>query len=168
MVVIDSTGELIPLGGGSSDNADDFTDVHNRVLQPLADTGAAVLVADHLAKHRESRAIGPGGSMAKRRTVGGSSIRVVRVRPFTKRDGGKAKLWVNKDRHGGLRDYCPPPVPGKEEQLAGTFVLGVQGADGLAPWQVLAEPLDGDCDDVPAHHPDGAGEPWPSRTPPDN
>ena len=87
VVVIDSTGELIPLFGGNSDNADDFTDVHNRVLQPLADTGAAVLLADHLAKHRESRAMGPGGSMAKRRTVGGSSVRVVRVRPFTKRDG---------------------------------------------------------------------------------
>ena len=136
------------------------------MLQPLADTGAAMLLADHPAKNRESRKIGPGGSMAKRRTVGGSSIRVVRVRPFTQRDGGKAKLWVNKDRHGGLRDYCPPPGPGKEEQLAGTFVLGVQGADGLAPWQVLAEPLDGDSDDFPSHHPDGAGEPWPSRTNP--
>ena len=143
IAVIDSTGELIPLGGGSSDNADDFTDMHNRVLQPLADTGAAMLLADHPAKNRDSRKIGPGGSMAKRRTVGGSSIRVVRVRPFTKRDGGKAKLWVNKDRHGGLRDYCPPPLPGKEEQLAGTFVLGVAGADGLAPWRVNAEPLDG-------------------------
>jgi hypothetical protein len=143
IAVIDSTGELIPLFGGSSDNADDFTDVHNHVLQPLANTGAAMLLADHPAKQHESRKIGPGGSMAKRRTVGGSSIRVVRVRPFTKRDGGKAKLWVNKDRHGGLRDHCPPPAPGKEEQLAGTFVLGVKGADGLAPWQVLAEPLDG-------------------------
>ena len=143
VVVIDSTGELIPLGGGSSDSADDFTDMHNRMLQPLADTGAATLLADHPAKNHESRKIGPGGSMAKRRTVGGSSIRVVRVRPFTKRDGGKAKLWVNKDRHGGLRDYCPPPAPGKEEQLAGTFVLGVAGADGLASWRVNAEPLDG-------------------------
>jgi hypothetical protein len=143
IVVIDSTGELIPLGGGSSDCGDDFTDVHNHVLQPLADTGAAMLLADHPAKHRESRKIGPGGSMAKRRTVGGSSIRVVRVRPFTRREGGKARLWVNKDRHAGLRDTCPPPAPGNEEQLAGIFVLGVKGADGLAPWQVLPEPLDG-------------------------
>lgn len=140
-VVIDSTGELLPMFGASSDSADDFTQVHTRVLQPLADTGAAVLLVDHLAKGRESRAMGPGGSMAKRRTVGGSSVRVVRVRPFTRREGGKAHLLVNKDRHGGLRDRCPPPLPGKEEQLAGTFVLGAADNGGLAPWQVVAETL---------------------------
>ncbi len=139
-VVIDSTGELLPLYSASSDSADDFTKVHNKVLQPLAKTGAAVLLVDHLAKGRESRTFGPGGSMAKRRTVGGSSIRVVRVHAFTRSEGGAALLWVNKDRHGGVRDHCAPARPGKEEQLAGTFVLGaVDADDGMASWQVVPD-----------------------------
>ena len=59
MAVIDSTGELMPLFGRSSDSGDDFTDVHNAVLQPLADTGAAVAVVDHLAKNSNPAASAP-------------------------------------------------------------------------------------------------------------
>lgn len=79
--------------------------------------------------------------MAKRRTVGGLSVRVVRERPFTRSEGGSAVLWVNKDRHGGVRDHCLPVRPGKDEQLAGTFVLGAVDDDGVAPWQVVPDSL---------------------------
>ena len=124
VVLLDSTGELLPLFGASSDSGDDFTRVHNTVLQPLAATGAAVVVVDHLAKNRDSRDIGPGGTMAKRRTVGGLSLRVVCERPYTKTNGGASRLLVNKDRHGGVRDHCPPPRRrDNNEQMAGTFVL---------------------------------------------
>lgn len=124
VVLLDSIGELLPLFGASSDSGDDFTRVHNTVLQPLAATGATVVVVDHLAKNRDSRDIGPGGTMAKRRTVGGLSLRVVCERPYTKTDGGASRLLVNKDRHGGVRDHCPPPRRrDNNEQMAGTFVL---------------------------------------------
>ncbi|MBV5243898.1 hypothetical protein KUF57_10155 [Mycolicibacterium sp. PAM1] len=137
VVLVDSTGELLPMFGASSDSGDDFTHVHNRVLQPLADSGAVVLLVDHLAKGKDSRALGPGGSMAKRRTVGGVSVRVVRERPFTRADGGAARLLVNKDRHGGVRDHCAAARPGRDndEQLAGTFVLDPT-ADGGTAWTV--------------------------------
>ena len=141
VVMLDSTGELLPLFGASSDSADDFTKVHNQVLQPLADTGAAVLLADHLAKNRESRSVGPGGSMAKRRTVGGLSLRVVRLCEFVPGRGGSARLWVNKDRHGGVRVVCPPPDPRQKEQLAGIFVLEPPGADGVPGWQVTPDDM---------------------------
>ena len=75
------------------------------------------------------------------------------------RDDGKAKLWVNKDRHAGLRDTCPPPMPGKEEQLAGTFVLGVGPA--LTAWRSgrwTPSLSTATAVSVPAHHADGAGE----------
>jgi hypothetical protein len=138
VVVVDSTGELLPMFGANSDNADDFTKVHNRVLQPLAKTGAAVLLVDHLAKGRNSRQLGQGGSIAKRRTVGGLSLRVVRERPFTRNGGGSALLWVNKDRHGGVRQYCAvvrPASKDRDEQLAGTFVLDATEHDA-ARWRV--------------------------------
>ncbi|MBX7451932.1 AAA family ATPase [Mycolicibacterium sp. 3033] len=140
LVVVDSTGELLPLFKANSDNADDFTRVHNAVLQPLADTGAAVLLVDHLAKNRASRDYGPGGSMAKRRTVGGCSIRVVRERAYTLSDGGASALWVNKDRHGGVRERSTPAASGKDEQLVGTFLLSSIGGAGGVSWQVLPGP----------------------------
>ncbi|WP_163890311.1 AAA family ATPase [Mycolicibacterium hippocampi] len=139
VILVDSTGELLPMFSASSDNGDDFTRVHNRVLQPLAATGGAVLLVDHLAKGKESRDIGPGGTMAKRRTVGGLSLRVVREHPYTKTGGGRSRLLVNKDRHGGVRDHCTAARPRDNgEQLAGTFTLDPTDGD-VARWRITPE-----------------------------
>jgi hypothetical protein len=165
VVVVDSTGELLPMFGANSDNADDFTKVHNRVLQPLAKTGAAVLLVDHLAKGRNSRQLGQGGSIAKRRTVGGLSLRVVRERPFTRNGGGSALLWVNKDRHGGVRQYCAVVRPASKDrdELAGRNVRprchrtrrGQVASDtGTGERQSLWADVQ-----VPAHQSDGTGQP---------
>lgn len=69
----------------SSNQPDDFTVAHGRALKPLAMTGACVIAIDHLAKNTDSRASGPTGTNAKRRAVGGVSIRVVIKQPFTPR-----------------------------------------------------------------------------------
>lgn len=128
VVVVDSVGELLPLFGSSSNSADDFTTVHTRVLKPLARTGAAVLAVDHLAKGADSRSHGPGGTAAKRRAVGGVSIRVKVKAAFTPGRGGSAVLSLNKDRHGGLRAVCPI---GDREPIAGTFRLKALADDAL-------------------------------------
>ncbi|ORI11756.1 hypothetical protein BJD99_01035 [Rhodococcus sp. 1163] len=120
VVVVDSLGELLPLFGSSSNSADDFTSVHSRVLKPLAACGAAVILIDHLAKGTDSRASGPGGTAAKRRAIGGVSIRVAVNVAFTPGSGGSAWLTINKDRHGGLRQHCPT---GDREPTAGLFRL---------------------------------------------
>ncbi|MBQ0902678.1 hypothetical protein [Micromonospora sp. U21] len=120
VAVVDSVGELLPLMGLSSNSPDDFTLAHTGVLKPLAMAGAAVLAIDHLPKNTESRASGPTGTAAKRRAVGGVSIRVTINEQFTPGRGGSAFLSVNKDRHGGLRRHCP--AEGKEPS-AGLFKL---------------------------------------------
>ncbi|MGS2805959.1 AAA family ATPase [Nocardia sp. MW-W600-9] len=120
VVVLDSLGELLPLFGSSSNSADEYTNAHRSVLKPLAKSGAAVLVIDHLAKGTESRTLGPGGTAAKRRTIGGVSLRVTVNEAFTPGKGGSAWLTVNKDRHGGLRQHCPA---GGKEPSAGLFRL---------------------------------------------
>ena len=74
---VDSVGELLPFLRLSSNSPDDFTIAHTRVLKPLARAGACVIAIDHLAKNTESRAAGPTGTNAKRRAVGGVSLRVV-------------------------------------------------------------------------------------------
>ncbi|QIP41097.1 hypothetical protein G9444_3853 [Rhodococcus erythropolis] len=139
VAVVDSIGELLPLFGSNSNSADDFTTVHTRVLKPLARTGACVLAVDHLAKGQDSRAHGPGGTAAKRRAIGGVSLRVKVKDAFTPGKGGSAYLSVNKDRHGGLREHCPT---GDREPLAGIFSL-LAFSDGILEWEVKA-PKDSD------------------------
>ena len=133
VAVVDSLGELIPLMRGSSNSPDDFTVVNSRVMKPLAVAGAAVIGIDHLAKNADSRDKGSTGTAAKRRVLGGSSIRVKLLEPFTPGKGGKALLTVNKDRHGGLRQHCPH---GDKEPVAGTFTLSVR-AEGTI-WSLRA------------------------------
>ena len=132
VAIVDSVGELLPLYGSSSNSADDFTSTHSYVLKPLAKAGAAVLAVDHLAKSPDSRAAGPGGTAAKRRAIGGVSIRVKVKQPFTPDHGGSATLVVNKDRHGGVRKHCPI---GDREPLAGTFKL-LAFTDGVLEWAI--------------------------------
>ncbi|SIN26307.1 hypothetical protein [Micromonospora cremea] len=136
VAVADSVGELLPLLGLNSNSPDDFTLAHTAVLKPLALAGAAVLAIDHLPKNTESRASGPTGTAAKRRAVGGVSIRVTINEQFTPGRGGSAFLSVNKDRHGGLRRHCP--AEGKEPS-AGLFKL--DSSDDRIRWKVTAPKL---------------------------
>lgn len=120
VVIIDSLGEVMPLFRANSNSADDFTMVHADVIDPLRQAGAAVIVVDHLSKGAESRAFGPTGTSAKKRAVGGTSIRVSAEKAFRPGDGGRAKLELDKDRHGGVRKQ----VPGSDNRpVIGTFTL---------------------------------------------
>lgn len=121
VAIVDSVGELLPMLSLSSNSPDDFTSANMRVLKPLAVVGTCVVAIDHLAKGMDSRAQGATGTAAKRRAVGGVSIRVVVEEQFVPGKGGSAFLKIHKDRHGGLRQHCPPAA-GKE-QVAGIFKI---------------------------------------------
>jgi hypothetical protein len=143
VAVIDSIGELLPMMGANSNDADDFTRAHTGILKPLAKTGAAVIEVDHLAKNLFSRSQGPTGAAAKRRPVGGLAVKVVCRRTFIPGKGGTAELLINKDRLGGVRRHSPPGRP----QSAGTFVLeGPDGNDAIS-WRVIP-PLE--LEDMPS------------------
>lgn len=147
VTVLDSIGELIPLFGLSSNSPDDFTTVHGRVLKPLAaKAGTALIAIDHLAKNSESRAQGATGTAAKRRAIGGVSLRVSVSEAFTPGRGGSAALTIHKDRHGGLRAATPGT---DREPLAAMFVLST--VDGLTSWSLRA-PAEGERapDQIPA------------------
>lgn len=145
VAVVDSLGELLPLMNLGSNSPDDLTVAHAAVLKSMAMAGAAVLAVDHLAKNTESRMSGPTGTAAKRRVAGGVSIRVTVADTFIPGKGGSANLSVNKDRHGGLRRYCPPADAGTREQYAGTFVLDYDVETSALGWSVKAPR------DVPEH-----------------
>lgn len=135
VAMVDSVGELLPVFGLSSNSPDDFTAAHSKVLKPLAMSGSCVITIDHLAKSRESREQGPGGTFAKMRTLGGSSIRVEVREGFAPGRGGAARLSVHKDRPGGLRAACPSNAG--RELYAGMFRLEALPNDELR-WYVFA------------------------------
>lgn len=136
VAVVDSVGELLPMLRLSSNSPDDFTIAHTAVLKPLAMAGAAVLAIDHLPKNVENRANGPTGTAAKRRAIGGVSIRVTINEQFVPGRGGSAFLCVNKDRHGGLRRHCKPEG---REPVAGLFQL--DSSDERITWSIRAPQL---------------------------
>jgi hypothetical protein len=148
LVIIDSIGELLPLFGAGSNSADEFTDVHTRVIKPLTRTGACVVGVDHLAKGADSRAFGPTGTAAKKRAIGGTSIRVKVDSAFTPDQGGSAYLSIHKDRHGGLRRHSPC---GDREPLCGKFTIIGNQVNITAPMRDEHNPDEAaDPDDIAA------------------
>ncbi|MDJ0325116.1 hypothetical protein QMG61_15225 [Cryobacterium sp. PH31-AA6] len=126
VVLLDSLGELLPLCGASSNSPDDFSRVHADILKPLAKSGAAVIVIDHLAKNTDSQAFGSTGTAAKKRAIGGTSLRTTVVDAFKPGSGGKAQLTINKDRHGGLRAASGGD---DREPIAATFKMWDENGD---------------------------------------
>jgi hypothetical protein len=152
VVVVDCVGELMALRGANSDNADDYTATINDTVLPLVRAGAAAILIDHLAKSKDSRAYGAGGTMAKRRKLGGTSIRVNPVRKLVPGKGGAIALIVVKDRHGGVKRRCEPQGRAHD---AGTFVLTEY--DGNVSWHITASSTEAAADI------DKAGESGPSK-----
>lgn len=127
LVVLDSLGEALNLYRYDSNDGGDFTTAHTMIIKPLTRGGAGVLVIDHLAKNAGSRELGPTGTPAKLRAVGGTALRVTAEQPFRPGEGGSAKLELFKDRHGGVRRQFPRHGI---KPVIGTFKLGVDD-DGL-------------------------------------
>ncbi|MCU1597092.1 MAG: hypothetical protein JWQ47_831, partial [Glaciihabitans sp.] len=120
LTIVDSMGELLPMYGANSNDADDYTRVHRSTLAAIASTGSAVLAIDHEAKGVDSRNFGATGTAAKKRAVDGVMLRCALIEPFIPGRGGKASLAILKDRHGNLRSACPTD---QREPLAAVFQL---------------------------------------------
>jgi hypothetical protein len=99
LVVIDSLGEAFALDGINEDRDNEVGPWVRRVLRPLADTGAAVLVIDHSTKAGDG-SLHPSGSKRKRAAVSGASYLVEATKPLSKGTGGRLRITCAKDRHG--------------------------------------------------------------------
>lgn len=132
VAVVDSIGEVLPILGLSSNSPDDYTSANRRVMTPLATAGAAVIAIDHLPKDDGARERGQTGTLAKKRTVNGITLRVTVAETFAPGRGGAASMTVAKDRPGGVRAHCP--MVGKS-QPAGRFVMEAR-PDGSVSWHI--------------------------------
>lgn len=124
VAIIDSVAEMLGLHGASNDSSDDFTRVNRVTLAALARHGAGVIAIDHVAKGQASRDYGAGGTVAKKRAVDGVMLRATVLATFRPGYGGKVRLTVVKDRHGGVRAITPA---GDKEPAVATFELIERG-----------------------------------------
>jgi hypothetical protein len=154
LLVMDSIGELVGLYGGDQNSDTDYTRINRATTARAASAGSCVIAIDHLAKGADSRAYGASGSVAKKRAVDGAMYRVELSRPFVPKEGGKAKLLLVKDRHGGVREASPS---GDRTPLAATFEIP---AGPAVHWRFWApgtsssearegEPLEGSRSELP-------------------
>lgn len=135
LVGLDAFGGLLALLRKSRNNPDDVAEAM-LTLRVLSDSGACVVLLDHLAQSAESRRFGPSGTLEKGREVRGVSLRVERVRTYRPGGGGSSRLLVEKDTDGGVREHLPE-VKGRREPVAGVFRLASVGDDPDAPGSLL-------------------------------
>ena len=99
LVVIDSLGEAFGLDGVSENNDDEVAPWLRKIPRAIADTGACVLLVDHVTKAVENPLYAKG-SARKRAAIGGASYHVEATQPLTRGRGGRIRLTCAKDRYG--------------------------------------------------------------------
>lgn len=131
VALVDSVGEVLPMFGASSNDADQYTAVHRQVFTALANSGAGVILIDHEPKSDGAAEYGASGTMAKKRAIDGALYRVKVKQPFAPGKGGKALVTVLKDRHGQVNQH----LESNREPLAFTFhLIGGDATD----WKLYA------------------------------
>lgn len=104
VLVVDSIGEIFPMLGVNTNDGDEITGALRTICTRPAATGTCVITIDHLPKSHEARSTGFAiGSIAKKRMIRGSYLRVdAKVKPVP---GGTGiiTLRIEKDTNGELR-----------------------------------------------------------------
>ena len=122
ITVLDSHASIADMHGLNDNDGGDMRRFHRTLTYPFAAGGGAVILIDHMAKNETSRAFGGTGATAKNAAVNGVMYRVDVLDAWSGPTGGSSKLYVVKDRPGGVRSRCAP-VKGREKPFFGTFRL---------------------------------------------
>lgn len=102
IVILDGLAEAMTAVNADEDKAKDVLPFFRRFLRPFAELGAAVVIADHVAKSAESRGQFARGSGAKAGRYDGVSYSVECGTNYAPGQAGYVKLKVAKDRNGGV------------------------------------------------------------------
>ena len=101
-VFLDGLAEALVAEGYNEDKATDVLAFHFQRTRPFADAGAAVVIADHVAKNKESRGRDPRGSGGKLGRYDGCAYVVELVKAYSPTTAGAVRLLIAKDRNGGV------------------------------------------------------------------
>lgn len=106
LCVIDGVTDALGLWGLSTKDNDEFSAFAKQVPRRIAaETGAAVVMVDHVVKDRDSRGRFAIGGQAKMATLDGAAYVVDVVERLGKGVRGVLSLGVAKDRPGGVRGH---------------------------------------------------------------
>lgn len=100
--VIDGITEAMTLHGLSLMDNEDVARWLHLLPRRLADLGCAVLQIDHVVKNSEQRGRYAIGGQHKLAGIDGAAYKILVVKPFGKGAYGRAKVVVDKDRHGDV------------------------------------------------------------------
>jgi len=113
LAVIDGVTEAMSLLGlDPSSNADVATFL-TALVRPLAGAGAAVATIDHVTKSREGRGRYAIGAQHKLSGLDGAAYTLELAAPFGHGRHGIARMYVQKDRPGRVREHCPGQLAGE-------------------------------------------------------
>jgi hypothetical protein len=121
LIVLDGVNAALNLLGLDLSSNKDVTAWYQIVLRPLAVTGAAVLLVDHVTKQAEGRGSYAIGAQAKLATIDGTQIGVSVAQPFGRGKVGRLTLSVLKDKHGSVRELTERT--GKGQEILATAVI---------------------------------------------
>lgn len=100
--VIDGITEAMTMHGLSLMDNEDVARWLHLLPRRLADLGASVLQIDHVVKNSEQRGRYAIGGQHKLAGIDGAAYKILVTKPFGKGAYGRAKLVVDKDRHGDV------------------------------------------------------------------
>ena len=101
-VFLDGLAEALVAEGYNEDKATDVLAFHFQRTRPFADAGAAVVIADHVAKNKESRGRDPRGSGGKLGRYDGCAYIIELIKAYSPTTAGAVRLLIAKDRNGGV------------------------------------------------------------------
>jgi hypothetical protein len=105
LVVLDGLAESMAAEGLVEDKASDVLKFFRERLRSFAeDSGAAVLVSDHVAKSSEERGRWARGSGAKLGRYDGVSYNLTLIEAYSPKHAGAVRLTIAKDRNGGVSE----------------------------------------------------------------
>lgn len=153
LAVIDGVTDSLGVFGYASSKDNDAVAGWMRELprRLAAETGAAVVMVDHVTKDRESRGRFAIGGQAKMAGLTGAAYIVEVAQPIGQGMKGVIELWVGKDRPGAVRGHCGTYRKSDRTQLAARVVLDSTGSTSV----VTVEPPDG-----PSHDGDVGNGAW--------
>ena len=101
-VFLEGMAEALVAEGYNEDKTEDVLPFLRQRIRPFADNGAAVVIADHVAKNKESRGRNPRGSSSKLGRYDGCAYIVELIKAYSPTTAGAVRLLIAKDRNGGV------------------------------------------------------------------
>lgn len=102
LVVLDGLAEVLAALGIDEDKPGDLLPFFAKYIRPAAESGAAVLISDHVVKSTESRGRWARGSGAKMGRYDGAVYELRPIAGYSPDKAGGFKLVLSKDRNGGV------------------------------------------------------------------